>query len=172
MVLGSKLPSVQGNVTWLSDVEALDAKRYADMVSDMAATMVEDQARTSDPDVILAGFEGELAFCKIHNVFHFKSSESRAWDAVVGDWYVDVKTTPVKHGSLLVKYGGEARPAELYALVIKSGRKFTYKGYATAKQMFNPRNLGDLGYGPVWIVGQEDLVQDMIGQRCVGWEWK
>ena len=172
MVLGSKLPSVQGNVTWLSDVEALDAKRYADMVSDMAATMVEDQARTSDPDVILAGFEGELAFCKIHNVFHFKSSESRAWDAVVGDKYVAVKTTPVKHGSLLVKYGGEARPAELYALVIKSGRKFTYKGYATAKQMFNPRNLGDLGYGPVWIVGQEDLVQDMIGQRCVGWEWK
>ena len=172
MVLGSKLPSVQGNVTWLSDVEALDAKRYADMVSDMAATMVEDQARTSDPDVILAGFEGALAFCKIHNVFHFKSSESRAWDAVVGDKYVDVKTTPVKHGSLLVKYGGEARPAELYALVIKSGRKFTYKGYATAKQMFNPRNLGDLGYGPVWIVGQEDLVQDMIGQRCVGWEWK
>ena len=172
MVLGSKLPSVQGNVTWLSDVEALDAKRYADMVSDMAATMVEDQARTSDPDVLLAGFEGELAFCKIHNVFHFKSSESRAWDAVVGDKYVDVKTTPVKHGSLLVKYGGEARPAELYALVIKSGRKFTYKGYATAKQMFNPRNLGDLGYGPVWIVGQEDLVQDMIGQRCVGWEWK
>ena len=172
MVLGSKLPSVQGNVTWLSDVEALDAKRYADMVSDMAATMVEDQARTSDPDVILAGFEGELAFCKIHNVFHFKSSESRAWDAVVGDKYVDVKTTPVKHGSLLVKYGGEARPAELYALVIKSGRKFTYKGYATAKQMFNPRNLGDLGYGRVWIVGQEDLVQDMIGQRCVGWEWK
>ena len=58
MVLGSKLPSVQGNVTWLSDVEAKDAKNYADMVSGMAATMVEDQARTSDPDVILSGFEG------------------------------------------------------------------------------------------------------------------
>jgi hypothetical protein len=162
MVLGSKLPSVQGNVTWLSDVEAKDAKNYADMVSGMAATMVEDQARTNDPAVILAGFEGEMAFCKIHNVFHFKSSESRAWDAVVGDRYVDVKTTPVKHGSLLVKYGGEARPSELYALVIKSGRRFTYKGYTTAEQMFNPKNLGDLGYGPVWIVGQEDLVPDLV----------
>jgi hypothetical protein len=162
MVLGKKLPTVQGNVTWLSDVEAADAKNYADMVSSMASTMVEDQARTKDPAVILAGFEGEMAFCKIHNVFHLKSSESRPWDAVVGDWYVDVKTTPVKHGSLLVKYGGELRPAELYALVIKSGRKFTYKGYITAKDMFNPRNLGDLGYGPVWIVGQEDLVPDLI----------
>ena len=172
MVLGSKLPSVQGNVTWLSDVEAKDAKNYADMVSGMAATMVEDQARTNDPAVILAGFEGEMAFCKIHNVFHFKSSESRAWDAVVGDTYVDVKPTPVKHGSLLVKYGGEARPAELYALVIKSGRKFTYKGYTTAKQMFNPSNLGDLGYGPVWIVGQEDLVPALVSQRTNYRAWK
>lgn len=162
MVLGKKLPSVQGNVTWLSDVEAKDAKNYADMVSSMSATMVEDQARTNDPAVILAGFEGEMAFCKIHNVFHFKSSESRAWDAVAGNRYVDVKTTPVKHGSLLVKYGGEVRPSELYALMIKSGRKFTYQGYVTAEEMFKPRNLGDLGYGPVWIVGQEDLNTDLI----------
>ena len=169
MVLGSKLPSVQGNVTWLSDVEAKDAKNYADRVSGMSATMVEDQARTSDPAVILSGFEGEMAFCKIHNVFHFKSSESRSWDAVVDGEYVDVKTTPVSHGSLLVKYGGESRPAELYALVIKSGRKFTYKGYVTAKQMFDPKNLGDLGYGPVWVVGQEDLVPDLIGATGRVW---
>lgn len=110
-----------------------------------------------------------MAFCKIHNVFHFKSSESRSWDAVVDGKYVDVKTTPVSHGSLLVKYGGERQPAELYALMIKSGRKFTYKGYVTAKQMFDPKNLGDLGYGPVWVVGQEDLVRTwLVPHRFVG----
>ena len=81
---------------------------------------------------------------------------------MIGGKTIDIKTTQIKRGLLLVKYATESNPADLYALIIGNGRRFEYMGYATKKQMFAKSSLGDLGYGPVWMLEQSDLNKELI----------
>ncbi len=162
MVLGSELQPSGSRVTYLNDLEMNEAYNYARDIGRQSATSVVDQAVTKDQSKIIDGFAGEIAFCKIHNCYLPKSSESRPWDVMIGGKTIDIKTTQIKRGLLLVKYATESNPADLYALIIGNGRRFEYMGYATKKQMFAKSSLGDLGYGPVWMLEQSDLNKELI----------
>lgn len=78
---------------------------------------------------------------------------------------VDVKSTPYRNGKLTVP-PGKQRPdgVDLYALMVGKNDTWRFAGMATADELWNDDNLGQLKKdGPVsHILGQKDLAPLVI----------
>lgn len=104
------------------------------------------------------GILGELAFCKLMNVWPDLglSPRSGSADAVVKGYRWDVKTTTVKTGRLLSTL--KKNPdVDLYALAIVDGDKVLFPGYATAQDLHDDSRIRDLGHGKGYVMDQDQL---------------
>jgi hypothetical protein len=133
-----------------------------------AAGIIDQQVSLQKAeDTELVGFAGELAFCKLFNLYPDFSLEPRrgGHDCVWHGERVDVKATDCLTGQLLGRPKKKHEPVDIYALMIcywcwndeGSEALFTFPGYATRKELFADDRLTDLGRGPVYAIPQCDL---------------
>ena len=121
------------------------------------------QEKTS-VEVHALGLCGELAFCKAMNLYPDLSSHSRdgGHDVVLIDGTtVDVKTTDDTNHNLMTpqwKNMGTKTPADVYVLVIGSGKDYTLIGYATKDMLFNEKTKCNPVGIPSHRVWKKDLI--------------
>lgn len=103
------------------------------------------------------GFIGEYAFCKKHNLFFDITAKPRRGgiDCKFMGKGVDIKTTRLEKGRLIVKYN---KDVEVVALAIfhVHGAYVTFPGYIMASDLFVKENqTGE--FGESYVVGQNAL---------------
>lgn len=107
------------------------------------------------------GFGGELAFCKLFNLYpDFEIGPRRgSVDCERFGETIDVKTRA--GGDLLVLPRKATLAANVYALMIVDWPRFQFVGFARGEDIFRTP-LVDLGYGPTHAIPQGDLTADHI----------
>lgn len=113
----------------------------------------------SDMESHLEGVGAELAYCKLMNVY--PDTDTDLWpdsDAITryGD-SVDVKTTRRPNGRLVMPLFKANKQSDLYALMVGTFPKYQLVGILRAEEVFRQENVHDLGHGPCYAIGQEDL---------------
>lgn len=137
--------------------KGLGRKRYA---YDMEHA-TRDHQPSSVNEVILS-LAGELAFCKIHNVY-----PDLGWDTfmdadcIVNGYKIDIKTTDQPKGNLLVAdKGPRIRVVDYYALMIGSIPTFEYMGIIKFKDTIvtHRRREGHPYTSPCYFVARSELI--------------
>lgn len=110
------------------------------------------------------GFGGELAFCKLFNVYPDMSI--RAWegeqdegDCVWNGLRIDVKTTTYPEGCLLAG-GWKKLNVDYYALMTGVFPNYYYRGVMRADKLLQQERLTDFGYRePAYRADQDELIE-------------
>ena len=135
-------------------------KRHA---ADQAAGIVDRQMGDDDPEAInVIGAAGELAFCKASNLWPDLQVANGHGGKPAGDctyWgsTFDIKTTKRTKGRLLARPNKATKPADFYVLVVGDIPTLKIVGWISADDLFQDRNLTDLGHGPTYAVTQNSL---------------
>jgi hypothetical protein len=70
---------------------------------------------------------------------------------------IDVKTTRHKSGRLLATVKKIENPCDIYVLVIVDDNGGDVIGYATKEDLFDEKNIKDLGHGNTYALDQNEL---------------
>jgi len=110
----------------------------------------------------LNGIGGELAFCKLVNIYPDITTDQGqpAFDCKIANKKIDVKTTTWNTGHLLVKQDVKSK-CDFYVLMIGTFPHYRYAGWASAREVFNNNNLKDFGYGVTHALRQSELHHSM-----------
>lgn len=105
------------------------------------------------------GVIGEVAFCKAMNVCPDLSTEPRknGYDCVFNERRVDVKSTSVATGNLLLPEWKDNPDIDIYVLAILHPFHVELVGWAFKTDLVQPENLKDYGYGPTYSMSQAQL---------------
>ena len=146
---------------FLSDAEMATCRMLGEMRSLVARGHGVKDRKMAD----LAGYEididgmiSEYAFCKHFNIFPdlIPSPRSGSCDCIYKGKRIDIKSTRHKTGKLLATTKRN-EDVDIYVLAIINGNEVIFPGYATAKQLIDPNNLSDLGYGSGYALQQHQL---------------
>ena len=117
-------------------------------------------SRKTNKEIVESGVLSEIAFCKMMNIYpdftyHVRKGSA---DCVIDGVAIDIKTTNLSNGQLLVTPKKEIDGGiDLYVLMTGDGKNFTYKGWKNSKDVYDKNNLKDLGYGPTYVIKQQEL---------------
>ena len=107
----------------------------------------------SDYETDLEGVAGEFAFCKLFNLYPritniVQSADTDSYDATMGHFTVDVKTTKYETGHLVAspKKGTAAMTPDFYALMVGSFPTYSFRGFMTSAELLRDARLQDMGY--------------------------
>ena len=108
--------------------------------------------------VELDGIIGEYAFCKLKNVFMDFTAQPRSGsaDCQVNGKNIDIKATRHSDGRLL-GYIDRNPDVDIFVLAIIEGNHVSFPGWATADQLYDPINLGNINHNPVYLMTQNQL---------------
>lgn len=150
----------------LDAAEQLTARVIASMRSGLNRVNGTPDAKKCGKDgyeVDLEGVAGEMAFAKLKNLCPDLGALPRSGghDFLTQDGKtLDVKTTSLDEGNLLVSESKAAAPSDFYVLMTGQFPNYRYVGWASSKKVFREENLVDLGYGSCFRVMREDLVTE------------
>lgn len=106
------------------------------------------------------GVTGEFAFCKLRNIFFDPTQYTRSGgvDCVLEGKRIDVKTTRRDNGRLVVTTKKNPE-IDVFVLAIfdQENRTVRFPGYAMASDLYQPKNLTDLGRGQTYVLTQQEL---------------
>mgnify|MGYP001826134759 CR=1 FL=1 len=108
----------------------------------------------------LEGIGAELAYCKLFNLYPDTETTGHTpdEDAVHHTGQsVDVKATKYKSGHLVAVLGKAEHPAEHYCMMIGTFPHYRFAGYVHHEKLFRDENIKDLGHGPGYALGQDQL---------------
>jgi len=121
----------------------------------------------SDYQTDLDGIAGEVAFCKMFNVYPDLTLEPRSaangndtFDCVWRTKTIDVKTTKYPNGKLLAAlWKSEGEKPDFYALMTGVLPEYTFRGFMPSQELLKRERVGDLGHGPGYIGYQSELTE-------------
>ncbi len=103
----------------------------------------------------------EMAAAKYLNVFPDLTLGPRQGTAdlrlIHKNYTIDVKHTKIEGGNLLAALWKKLEHSDIYILVTGTMPTYNVVGWAWNYELLNKRNVGDLGYGSTYIMGQKDL---------------
>lgn len=117
----------------------------------------------SDELTDLEGFAGELAFCKIFNVFpdllvQVTDQNTDTGDCILSDGtVVDVKTTKYPNGKLLAARWKNCKEIDVYALMVGTFPTYKFMGFMSKDELLQEKRLRDLGHGKGYVAYQNEL---------------
>jgi hypothetical protein len=113
----------------------------------------------SDEITDLEGIGGELAFCKLMNIYpDMQTDFILGHDCLLQDGTkVDVKTTKYETGKLLSVPWKDSNEIDVFALMIGELPKYRYAGMMSAKELLKEHRKTNLGYGIVYMATQDEL---------------
>ena len=114
----------------------------------------------SDDDTDLNGVEGELAFCKLMNLYPDLdiAPQAHTYDCDFGKMRVDVKTSKYKTARLLVGITKRVDDCDAYVLMIGENGKYECAGWCYSWAIVNQSCIIDLGYGKTYGMKRADLL--------------
>ena len=115
----------------------------------------------SNEFVDLEGIAGEMAFCKLFNVYpdleiKVTTQDTDAGDCVLNGHKVDVKTTSYETGRLICATW-KNDDVDIYALMVGQFPTYSFRGMANALYLKQESNITDLGRGKVYALEQSKL---------------
>lgn len=115
------------------------------------------------------GVAGEFAFCRLAGLEPDLTIEPRSavndqGDVPLSGLLIDVKTTRYKTGRLLARTHLQST-GTLFVLMVGTFPSYTFAGCLPGHRLLIPENIGNLGYGPTYMVEQEDLVDILIPEK-------
>jgi hypothetical protein len=140
---------------------SLAKKRYA--TNRKEGTRNGKRGPQSNEQTDLEGIGAEFGFAKLFNLYPDFSIQPRTTENDEGDSRlhdgrgVDVKATRYKTGKLIAVPWKKGN-APLFALMIGTFPKYTFKGFMPADDLLRAERLGSLGHGPTYIADQGELV--------------
>ena len=119
---------------------------------------------TREKELALGGnsYGGEVAFCRLFNLKPDTSTDEGypPFDAVLPNGLtVDVKTTSVSNGMLIVKDTGHT--ADIYALMIGTLPTYTFMGFAARNEIIIPRRWNTGIKKPAWTMKAHELEKNI-----------
>lgn len=111
-------------------------------------------------EVDIEGFGGEIAYCKLMNIYPDLDVELSTpdYDCISTEGEkIDVKTTRYRDGHLIVPVNKITHPADKYVLVTGEFPVYNIVGQCDADQLFMEENIRDFGKGPGYTLGQNKL---------------
>ena len=133
-------------------------KRYANArLKNIKDTKIGDQ---SNEETDLEGFAGELAFCKVMNIYPDLETGNNLppYDCI--DYYgvtYDVKTTKHTNGHLMATLKKKKNPPDKYVLLIGIFPRYDIIGEIGSEEFLQEVNIGNLGQGPCYLLTQAEL---------------
>ena len=124
-----------------------------------AGTVNRRMGPMSDADANLIGFAGELAFCRMFNVYPDFTTHIRSGtpDCHLFGFDIDVKTTRRADSPLLAIARKRTLAVDQYALMVMAWPAFTFKGFASHQLLFDPENACNVGHGADYGLDQSML---------------
>lgn len=104
----------------------------------------------------IIGARAEMAVCKLFNAWPDLNFGVDDYDCIIKDKKVDVKATDIRHGSMTATLNKKKSSTEVYILAYVEDDLIDILGYVTADDLINEDSIGDLGYGPIYLVRQTD----------------
>jgi hypothetical protein len=145
----------------LTDTELIVCKLIGNLRTlSNRANKVKDAGQFTNLETDEDGVLGEFAFCKHWNIYFDADVSPRAHthDCLLKGKKIDVKTTRVKTGRLLATK--KVNPdIDIFVLAIVDGNKVSFPGYLLAGDMYQDKNLTNLGHGELYAVQQSELRQ-------------
>ena len=104
------------------------------------------------------GLMGEVAFCKHFNLYFDPTVNPRSgtYDCLYMGKRIDIKSTDHPKGNLITTMKIN-KDVDVYVLALIENNTVTFPGYCTAKNLYNPENIKDLGYGDTYVVERDQL---------------
>ena len=157
---------ITGEEVTLDEAEMLTARVVASMRTGLNRQNGTPDGKRCDRDgfdVDLDGVGGEMAFAKLKNLCPDLGALPRSGGhdflARNGRHTIDVKTTSMKDGNLLVGENKAGAPSDFYVLMEGKFPSYEYVGWANSKHGFKEDNLVNLGYGMVYRVWRGELAK-------------
>ncbi len=108
----------------------------------------------------IEAMEGELAFCKIFNVYpDLTTDRFGSYDAVLPTHdFIDVKTKQSQYDEaiMFVKETDKKRAVDFFSLMVKKNDLFVFKGFMLAREVMVPRRLKQYS-SKCWEVNEKEL---------------
>ena len=156
-----------GTIITLTDIEVRIVKHVAKRRRDDNIKQKTNNARISNQDdlkINVEGFAGEMAFCKLFNVYPDLTSECRtssedSGEAVINNKQIDIKTTKYDDGLLLAPIWSNNKKVDIYALMTGTIPTYCFRGFILKEDLIVKHMKRDLGYGDTYGAAQNQLVE-------------
>jgi hypothetical protein len=123
-----------------------------------------DQKFASDKSGFEIDFDGclsEYAFCKWKNIhFNLSFADDTAGqpDCIFKHLTIDIKSTRLKNGRLIVKLN--PRPMDMYVLaIVEDDYTIRFAGYSRSEDVKKEENIRNLGTGDSYVLEQDQLLR-------------
>lgn len=155
-----------GQSILLSDVEQRICRHIAKRrheINRQNGVLNSKKGTQSDELTDLEGFAGELAFCKMFNVFpdleiKVTNQNTDDGDCKLLGLRVDIKTTKYLNGRLICSTW-KNNNTDIFALIVGTFPKYTFKGFMSYADLCRPERIKDLGHGNVYCASQDELYE-------------
>ena len=113
----------------------------------------------SDETTDLEGIAGEIAYCKLMNLYPDLQTEFiPGYDCLLPDGTrVDVKTTKYPNGKLISATWKDIGDIDAFALMVGEMPKYRYAGIMKASELLQEKRKQNLGHGIVYVATQDEL---------------
>jgi len=122
---------------------------------------VVDQKFASEKSGFEIDFDGclsEYAFCKWHNITFSLAYSPGQPDCVYKNLTIDIKSTRLKNGRLMVKLN--AIPVDMYVLaIVQNDYTIFFPGYIRSEDIKKQENIRNLGTGDSYVLDQDQLLR-------------
>jgi hypothetical protein len=125
---------------------------------------VADQKFAADKSGFEIDFDGclsEYAFCKWHNIhfdLSFADDTAGKPDCIYKNLTIDIKSTRLKNGRLIVKLN--ARPMDMYVLaIVENDYTIRFPGWSRSQDVKLEENIRNLGTGDSYVLDQDQLLR-------------
>ena len=107
----------------------------------------------------LEGIAGELAFCRLMNVYpDLQTDEILSYDCLLlNGLRVDVKTTKYRNGKILAAGWKDKNAVDVYALMVGEFPNYRFAGMISAQKLMSEDKKINLGHGIVYAAEQDEL---------------
>ena len=106
------------------------------------------------------GFGGEIAYCKMMNIYPDLTIgiDIPDFDCIMPSGEkIDVKTTKYRSGHLIATMNKVGHPPDKYVLVIGQFPEYNIVGEITAEKLLRKENIKDFGMGDTYAITQAEL---------------
>tara|TARA_R110000751_G_scaffold71967_4_gene145985 strand:- start:21 stop:491 length:471 start_codon:yes stop_codon:yes gene_type:complete len=125
-------------------------------------TIDAKKGEQSNEFVDLEGIAGEIAFCKIYNLYpdlevKVTTQKTDKGDCIYKGHKIDVKTTSYKTGKLICALW-KNNEVDLYALMVGAFPSYEFRGFSYAAELKKKENIINLGRGDLYALTQDELI--------------
>jgi hypothetical protein len=117
----------------------------------------------TDEEIDREGMAGEIAFCKLANIYPDYSISIRRGgiDCVFNGMTIDVKTTRYRYGKLLATKNKHVSYVDVFVLMIGEIPYFEFAGWLYSDELLAEENIRNLGHGYGYAVDQHNLRDEL-----------